>query len=146
MAFKTPLQRIRVLIGQDRALAVLLPEAQRLRELDDRLARALPRAVAEACRVAALVDGEALIMCANGAAASRVRGTATTLARALSTDKQPVDRLKVKVRADWARPERPEKAGMARGALTAWDELEHTLPDGDLKAAVDRLISHQRKR
>ena len=146
MAFKPPLQRIRVLIGQDRGLAALLPEAQRLRELNARLARALPRAVAEACQVAALVDGEVLIMCGNGAAASRVRGTATTLARALTTDRQPVDRLKVRVRADWARPERPEKAGMARGALAAWDELEHELPDGDLKLAVDRLLEHHRKR
>jgi uncharacterized membrane protein len=146
MAFKSPLQRVRVLIGQERTLAVLLPEARRLRELDIRLARVLPRAVAKACQVVAVAGGEALILCGNGAAASRLRSQATSVARALSSDTQPVDRIKVRVQADWARPDKPEKSGMDRGALVAWDELEHELPDGDLKSAVDRLLAHHRRR
>lgn len=146
MAFQSPLQRVRVLIGQERTLAVLLPEARRLRELNGRLVRVLPRAVAQACQVVAVANGEALVLCGNGSAASRLRSQAGSVARALSTDAQPVDRVKVRVQADWARPDRPEKAGLDRRALTAWDELEHELPDGDLKSAVDRLLAHHRKR
>lgn len=146
MAFPSAFQRVRVLIGQDRQLAVLLPEARRLRELNERLARVLPRAVAAACQVVAVSGGEALVLCGNGAAASRLRSQANSVARALSTEAQPVDRIKARVQADWARPERPEKKGLGRGALTAWDELEHELPDGDLKSAVDRLLAHHRRR
>jgi hypothetical protein len=141
MAFPSPFKRVRALIGQDRTLAVLLPEAARLRELNGRLAQALPPAVARACQVAALNGGEALIYCGNGAAASRVRGQAASLARALA-----VDSVKVRMRADWARPDRPAKAGLGQGALKAWDELEHELPEGDLKQAIDRLLDHHRRR
>lgn len=145
MAYQSPLQRVRSLIGQDRTLAVLLPEARRLNALNERLVKVLPRAVARACQVVAVANGEALILCGNGAAASRVRSQANGVARALTTDTQPVDRLKVRVQADWARPDRPEKAGLGRGALAAWDELEHELPEGDLKSAVDHLLRHHRK-
>lgn len=141
MAKPFSFQRVRVLIGQDRSLAVLLPEAQRLRELDVRLARSLPRALAQSCRVAAVVDGEALVMCGNGAAAARVRGLAASIARELG-----VDRVKVRMRADWARPERPAKAGLGGKALAAWGEFEHGLPEGELKAAVDRLLDHHRRK
>lgn len=146
MAIHPSFQRVRALIGQDKTLAVLLPEARRLRELNVRLVRALPSALAGTCQVVEVSAGEALILCGNGSVSARLRGMATTVARALSTDALPVDRLKVKVRADWARPDRPEKPGLGRGALTAWDSLEHDLPDGDLKSAIDRLLNHHRPR
>jgi hypothetical protein len=146
MAIHPSFQRVRALIGQDKTLAVLLPEARRLRELNARLDRALPSALAGACQVVEVNDGEALILCGNGSVSARLRGMATTVARALASDTLPVDRLKVKVRADWARPDRPEKAGLGGGALTAWDALEHDLPDGDLKSAIDRLLDHHRQR
>jgi hypothetical protein len=146
MAILPSFQRVRALIGQDKTLAVLLPEARRLRALNLRLGRELPKAVAAACQVVAVTDGEALILCGNGTASARVRGMASTVARALSTDALPVDRLKVRVRADWARPDRPEKAGLGRGALKAWDTLEHELPEGALKSAIDRLLDRHRPR
>ncbi|MDD4882683.1 MAG: DciA family protein [Gallionellaceae bacterium] len=145
MAIRTSFQRIRVLIGQERGLAVLLPEARRLRALNDRLVTVLPRAVAQACQVVAVANGEALVLCGNGSAASRLRSQANSVARALSSEAQTVDRIKVRVQADWARPDRPAKTGLGRGALTAWDELEHKLPDGDLKSAIDRLLDHHRR-
>jgi hypothetical protein len=140
MAYRSSFQPVRTLIGQDRSLAVLLPEAERMRELNGRLARVLPAAVARACQVVAVTRGEALIYCGNGAAASRVRSQAAGVARVLA-----VDSVKVRMQADWARPERPEKAGLGRRALAAWDELEHELPEGDLRAAIDRLLGHHRR-
>ncbi|NCS65758.1 MAG: hypothetical protein COS39_11050 [Hydrogenophilales bacterium CG03_land_8_20_14_0_80_62_28] len=145
MAFQQPLRRIRALIGEDRGLAVLLPEAERLREMNLRLGRALPPTVADACHVVAVANGEARVFCANGAAASRLRSLATTAAKALSSSGCPVDRLRVRVEAGWSRPDRPEKKALGRSALSAWDALDRELPESGLKAAVERLLSHQRK-
>jgi hypothetical protein len=144
-ALKSPLVRLRGLIAAERTLAVLLPEAERMQALNTRLAKAVPPAVARACRVVAL-DGEtARIYCSNGSAAARLRSSATRIAGALASADQPVSDLKVKVRADWSLPQKPEKPGMARQGITAWAELEQKLPDGDLKAAIDHLVRHQRK-
>jgi hypothetical protein len=145
MAIQQSFQRIRKLIGQDRSLALLLPEAERLRDLNQRLACALPPAVARACRVVAVSNGEARVSCASGSAASRLRSQATTAARALSSEACPVDRLRVRVEADWSRPERPEKPGLGGGALSAWDELDRELPESELKSAVENLLRHHRQ-
>lgn len=145
MAKFSQFRHVRGLIQQDRDLAVLLPQAERLRELNRRFARAVSAALARACQVVALTDGEASIHCGNGAAAGRLRSLSGTVVRALSTSSLPVERLKVRVRADWSLPERPEKAGMGPGALAAWDELEHQLPDSDLKTAVEHLLRHQQR-
>lgn len=145
MAYPFYFQRVRALLGRDPTLAVLLPEAERLRVLNGRLAQALPPALARACQVAAVRNGEAVVVCGNGAAAARVRSQATSLARTLTAPAWPVERIKVRVQADWARPERRAKPGLGAAALQAWDELEHALPDGALKAAVDRLLARHRR-
>lgn len=138
------LQRLRGLIRAERALAVLLPEAERLALLNRRLGEALPPAIAKRSRVMAL-DGDSLIVhCDNGAAASRLRSQAASLAKLLSSEAQPVTTLKVKVRADWSRADKPEKPGLGKDALSALDALEETLPDGNLKTALARMIQHQR--
>jgi len=145
MASRTSLQRLRILIGQERGFAVLLPEAERLIELNKRLAWALPTALAGACRVVAVAGGEARIYCDSGAAASRLRSLATSTAKALSSPKLPVERIKVRVQADWSRPVRPAKQGMGAAGLAAWDDLDRTLSPGGLKEAVDHLLLHHRK-
>ncbi len=162
MAYRpSPLQRIRGILRGDPTLAVALPEAERLRELNRRFAGVVPAAVARACRVAAIQGDTALIYCANGAAASRVRSQATGVARALSnrsparprTDSgevseaaAPTDVLtvKVKIRADWTLPEKREKRDIGAAALAAFRDLDAQLPDGDLKAAVDALLARRR--
>lgn len=138
--------RVRGLIAQDRTLALLIPEAEQLRELNVRFGKAVTPAVARVCRVVELQGTTALVHCGNGAAASRLRSQTTTLARALATPSVPVETLKIRLRADWNLPPRPEKSGMPDAAVTAWIELEHQLPEGGLKAAVDHLIRHQKPR
>jgi hypothetical protein len=140
----TTLQRIRGLIQAERALAVLLPEAERMAALNRRMATVLPARVAARCRAMAL-EGETLLLhCDNSAAASRVRSQAKSLAEALSTPRAPITALKVKVRADWAQAEKAEKAGLGRSALGALDQLAGDLPEGGLKEAVSRMLEHQR--
>ncbi len=145
MAYRpSPLQRIRGILRSDPTLAVALPEAERLRELNRRFAGVVPAAVARACRVAAVQGETALVFCANGAAASRVRSQATGVARVLSRPESPVLAVKVKIRADWTLPEKREKRDMAAAGLAAFRDLDAQLPDGDLKAAVDALLARRR--
>ena len=144
MAFRpSPLVRVRGLLQADHSLAVALPEAERLVALNRRFAGVVPKAVALACRVAAIQGDTALVFCANGAAASRVRAQAKGVAQALAQADAPVGSVKVKVRADWSLPERPEKHDMPAAALGAFRELENTLPDGELKDAVERLLARR---
>lgn len=124
---------------------MLLPEADRLRTLNQRFAASVTPAVARVCRVGALRDGGAIIYCGHGAAAARVRSQAASTARALSSAELPVDKVTVKVRADWARPAPAEKAGLGEGALAAWRQLSSGLPDGDLKQAIQQLLRHHRE-
>jgi len=140
----SPLQRVGGILAEDRSLALLLPEARRLAELNRLFARVVPTGLARACRVAAVTGETALVYCGNGAAAARVRSQTRTLARALSAEGCAVSKIKVKVRADWAAPDRPAKQGMGESALSAWRALDASLPPGDLKEAVQRLLQHQR--
>ncbi len=145
LAFRpSPLVRVRGLLQADRTLAVALPEAERLAVLNRRFATVVPAAVARACRVAAIQGETALLFCANGAAASRVRAQARGVAKALATTDAPVVSLKVKVRADWSLPERPEKRDLPATALGAFRDLDEHLPEGALKDAVERLLARRR--
>lgn len=112
--------------------------------LNHRFAGVVPEAVARACSVAAIQGETAIVFCGNGAAASRVRAQAKGVARALSRTDAPVSGVRVKVRADWSVPERPEKRDMSAAGVRAFRELDAALPEGDLKAAVERLLSHRR--
>lgn len=144
---QTPLtlQRLGRLLASERSLAVLLPQARRLAELNRLFARAVPAGVARVCRVAALQGDSVVVYCAHGAAAARLRSQARSLAEALSASGEAVHEVKVKVRADWVMPDRPAKPGMTTAALTAWSDLAASLPAGDLKTAVARLLRHQRR-
>ncbi len=145
MAYRpSPLVSLRKLLRDTPTLAVALPEAERLHDLNRRFAGVVPKAVARACRVVAIQGETALIQCANGAAASRVRSQATGVGRALTRPDAPVLGVKVKIRADWSLPEKKEKPGLGSAALTAFRELDNTLPEGDLKAAVDALLARRR--
>ena len=136
--------RVRGLLAAERQFAVALPEAERMASLNRKFASMVPAAVARACSVAAIQGETALIYCANGAAASRVRAQAKGLAQLLSRAEASVSAIRVKVRADWSLPERPEKQDMASAGVRAFRELDAVLPDGDLKAAVERLLAHRR--
>lgn len=140
-----PLVRLRGLLQADRSLAVALPEAERLAVLNRRFAGVVPKAVARACRVAAIQGDTALVFCANGAAASRVRAQAGGVARALVAAGAAVATVKVKVRADWSFPAPPEKQDLPAAALASFRDLEDHLPEGGLRDAVERLLARRRK-
>lgn len=141
-----PLLRVRGLLQAEPHFAVALPEAERLFELNRRFAGVVPAAVARACRIAAVQGDNAVIFCANGAAASRVRAQAKGVASALSRADAPVGSIKVKIRADWSVPPAPEKHDIPTAGLNAFKALEGSLPDGGLKSALERLLNRRRGR
>ena len=106
--------RVRGLLAAQGQFAVALPEAERMARLSRQFASVVPAAVARACSVAAIQGDTALLYCSNGAAASRVRAQAKSIARALSQSDTPVSALRVKVRADWAKPEKAEKQDLPK--------------------------------
>ena len=136
--------RLRSLLEGSPSLAALLPEAERLREFNRRLERAVGPQIARNCKVAALQGDTVVVYCGSGAAAARVRAQSVSVLRALALPGQTLADLKIKVRADWAAPVRADKPGMGREALAAWEALETQVHDDALKAAVTRLIRHQR--
>lgn len=140
------LVRVRGLLQAERQFAVALPEAERLFGLDRRFAEVVPAAVARACHVAAVQGDIALIYCGNGAAASRVRAQAKGVASVLSRPDAPISSVKVKIRADWNVPTPPEKHDIPAAGINAFKTLETSLPDGDLKTALERLLSRRRGR
>lgn len=144
MAINT-LQRIRGLIESERTLAVLLPEAERMAAIDRRLRALLPPRIGPRCRAMSVESGTLVVHCDNAAAASRLRSQAKSLAGALSTPKQPISDLRVRVRADWNRAEKPEKSGLGPEALEALDVFAGQLPDGALRTALTRMLDHQRR-
>jgi hypothetical protein len=141
-----PLLQVRGLLRAQPQFAVALPEAERLFALNRRFAEVVPAAVARACRIAALQGDIALVHCANGAAASRVRAQAKGVASVLSRADAPVNSLKVKIRADWSLPPLPEKHDIPVAGLNAFQALESSLPEGGLKQALDRLLSRRQRR
>lgn len=140
------LVRVRGLLQAQQQFAVALPEAERMFELNRCFAGIVPVAVARACMVATLQGDVAVIFCANGAAASRVRAQAKGVANVLSRPDAPVGSIKVKIRADWNVPTLAEKKDIPTAGLNAFKQLETALPDGDLKTALERLINRRRRR
>lgn len=135
--------RVRGLLAAERQFAVALPEAERMARLSHLFASVVPAAVARACSVAAIQGDTALLYCSNGAAASRVRAQAKSIARVLSQVDTPVAVLRVKVRADWAKPEKAEKQDMPKSALHAFQALDDSLREGELKTAIERLLARR---
>lgn len=142
----TPLPTpLRGLLRAEPGLAALLPEAERMRRLNHALAAAVPPQLAQACRIVAVQGNAVTAFCSSGATAARLRSHSATVLKALGRVQPGLAALRVRVCADWAAAPRPEKPGMSRQALQAWQALEADLAEDDaLKQAVARLIRHQR--
>lgn len=143
----TPLPtRLRSLLRADAGLAALVPEAERIRRLNHALAATVSPQLARACQIVAVQGGEVMAFCSSGATAARLRSQSASVLRALGRVLPDLAELRVKVRADWAVAPQPEKTGMSRQAVQAWQALAAELPEDDgLKQAVARLIQHQRE-
>ena len=138
--------RLRGLLQAERQFAIALPEAERLHGLNRRFAGVVPPAVARACWIAALQGEVAIIFCANGAAASRVRAQAKGVASVLNRSDAPVSSLKVKIRADWNVSAPAEKKDIPIAGINAFKALQVSLPEVDLKTALEQLLNRRHRR
>jgi hypothetical protein len=66
------------------------------------------------------------------------------VASVLSRPDAPVNSIKVKIQADWSVPSPPEKHDIPPAGLNAFRSLQTSLPDGDLKTALERLLNRRR--
>jgi hypothetical protein len=125
-----PLLRVRGLLRAQPQFAVALPEAERLPRIESPLCRSRAGGGRAACRIAALQGEIALVHCANGAAASRVRAQAKGVASVLSRRRcAGGSSLKVKIRADWS-CRRCRKARYSGRRTERPPGLEDSLPEG----------------
>ncbi len=119
-------------------------QAQALAALQKRFDAALPARFRGEAQVVALEEGELRVLCANGAIASRLRLEAQQLADALQKRGLAVRRVSLKVQPANPRkaaPRRP-KPPLPAAARQAFASAGEQLPDGEVKAALQRLLKH----
>jgi hypothetical protein len=117
--------------------------AQTLIALQKRFDAVLPARFRGEVDVVALEDGELRILCSNGAIASRLRLEASVLASQLEMKGLPVRRVSVKVRPASRRVQlRKPKSPMPAAARQAFRKAADGLEEGEVKAALERLLRH----
>lgn len=119
-------------------------QAQALAALQKRFDAALPARFRGEAQVVALEQGELRVLCANGAIASRLRLEAQNLADALQKRGLAVRRVSLKVQPANSRkapPPRP-KPPLPAAAKQAFASASERLEDGEVKAALQRLLKH----
>lgn len=94
--------------------------------------------------VVALEDDELLVLCSNGAIASRLRLDAQSLADSLQQRGLAVRRVSIKVRpATTRKPPAPRnKAGLSATAQQALASAAGQMEEGEVKAALQKLLKH----
>lgn len=135
--------KVQQCLSAERELAVLLPEARRLLQLEACLAGVLGR-LARQTQIAG-VRGETLwLQCANGSVATRLRTQERSILAAMTAAGVVVTAVKLRVRADVAWQPPRIKAAVSPKGLEALRAFQSGLPKDDaLGDAVQRLLAHQ---
>ena len=118
-------------------------QAQTLAALQKRFDAVLPARFRGEADVVALEDGELRILCSNGAIASRLRLESSSLAIQLESKGLPVRRVSVKVRPASRRAQPVKtKAPLSPAARKAFKDATDQLEEGEVKAALEKLLRH----
>lgn len=127
--------------------ATLRARARALIELQDRLDRSLPAALAGHVRVLQLAEGQLRLACDSGAVASRLRHLSESLVADLSTRGVAVSSLRVSVNPELLASAPPPlaKPGLPASALDSLAQLGEDIAEGPLKQALGRLLQHHRR-
>ncbi|NWG38945.1 MAG: DUF721 domain-containing protein [Hydrogenophilaceae bacterium] len=117
--------------------------AQTLIALQKRFDAVLPARFRGEADVVAMEEGELRVLCSNGAVASRLRLEAGALAAQLQGKGLPVRRVNIKVKPAGRRiqPRKP-KSPMSNAARQAFREAADGLEEGEVKAALEKLLRH----
>ena len=135
-------QRLSELLGNLPALR----QAQALATLQKQFDAVLPARFRAETQVVALEEGELRVLCANGAIASRLRLEAQSLAQALQQRGMAVRRVSIKVQPASSRkaPAPRKKQPLPAAARQAFESASEQLEEGEVKAALQRLLKHHR--
>jgi hypothetical protein len=141
MTKPNPLQPLARILATDAQIAVWHDRMQRETRLTIAVRRLLPRALADRVRVADAAAQTLTLAVAAGAIAAVVRQRSPDLLAGLRRDGWDFTELRVRVQVRSAPPV-PAKIALnerTKVELTAFRQLAATLPEGPLRAAIERL-------
>jgi len=141
MAKPNPLQPLARILATDAQIAAWHDRMQREFRLTTAVRRLLPRALADRVRVADAAEQALTLAVAAGAVAAVVRQRTPDLLAGLRREGWDFTELRVRVQV---RSEPPLPAKILRNPrskveLTAFKQLAATLPEGPLRAAIERF-------
>lgn len=123
-------------------------QAQALTALQKQFDATLPARFRGEAQVVALEEGELRVLCRNGAIASRLRLEAQALADALQKRGLPVRRVNLKVQPANSRKAPPPriKQPLPAAAKQAFESASEEMEEGEVKAALQKLLRHHQAR
>ncbi|UTH75505.1 DUF721 domain-containing protein [Chromobacterium sp. IIBBL 290-4] len=130
---------------QDQTLARLTAAARELMALDRAFKKLIPAAMAEACRAVRIRDDELVLHADNGIVAARLRMTAPGLLPQLAKQGYIASKVRVKVALQVVRPKKPKSLAISEAALDGMEQAAASIDNAEVRAAVARLIAHQRR-
>lgn len=142
MPIRAPGRRIGLLLSSVPALKASSVQLERIAAMQHTLAAALPKPLAETCRVAYEADGDLVIEAKNGAVAAKVQMLSRRLLARLRQRYPALRGIRVEVgilRRSKAAPGIIRRIGPTGTRSLA--ELEGSLPDGPLRMALRRLLA-----
>lgn len=126
-------------------LETLAQRASMLRQLEQVLHDLLPKTLAQNTRVQALTAGRLSLLCQNPAHAAKLRQLGARIKEGFTARGFEVTAIQVETQASHQAAYAPAKPAAARelsgAARQAFDALEQTLPDSELRQAIKKLLS-----
>ena len=131
---------------QPDGIASLMPQAQLLIELRQRLAATLPETLKQTCSIANYKQGKVVVFAANGAAAAKLKLMRSSLAKQLSERGVQVTGIEVQVQPPEPEPQVfVQSTKISENAIDSLTRLEEQLPDSKLKNVVARFLKRERQ-
>jgi hypothetical protein len=136
-----PLQPLARILATDTQIAAWHDRMQRESRLTTAVRRLLPRALADRVRVAEATPQALALAVAAGAVAAVVRQRTPDILAGLRREGWDFTelRVRVQVRREPPLPPRTSPKQRAKVELTSFKQLAATLPEGPLRAAIERL-------
>ncbi|ALM87356.1 DciA family protein [Bordetella sp. N] len=135
-------------LGHDNHAASMLATVRLHMQIQAAVAKILPPALGEVCRVARIETDKLQLAVPSAAHAAKLRQMAPRVAQALSAAGWQLNEISVKVQAGMKPPPPPppprEAAPLDDTALEAFATLQKNLRPGKLADAVARLLKHHK--
>ena len=142
-----PLQKLETLVSTASELKGLAARTRRLQELQTIYFRSAPRQLAVASRVRNYRGGTLFVSAVNAAVAAKLRQLAPTLLASIRETEPEITALRIDVQvagAGYQRQSKSRKIAPGPAALERLEALSESVPEGQLKTALARLVRRHR--